>query len=744
MRSNPKPALPTLEPLEPRVVLSTNFASVGLFYGQSTFDGLVFAAFNTEGTVFDNGSVAGNLWSADDGGRDLESSILYNSISWFGDGRFTRDPNRGYDAAYAETNGAQFRDSEGYGLGWWFGDGGVNRQELEYLVELGEDVVATDFQGIWRFSMTLVNYGNGAITTIAGRITIDEDSISWSTTLGLAPRNTSTIDTIDSNGTITTDQGEKFYLNKDKDAIVFADLDIADDVAVVGVAIKTDSTLEPADLVGGYHTAWAYTDTPAGANDIFFQQTYLDLEADGDYKIYDLDAWDDGDTSMPLERGFWRFSQNTLFLQLDDSTQERRMYIGTDAQQLLGFEYFKYNNQTSNRIGLVGAAVRAQPDGVDPGPTPGPGGNLIFAVPGTNTNGRPAVYELRADGNWYTSDVTIETAGPAITGAFTVWTDPKDGRAYAAAITDQGLLLFREEVNDVWSYRNLTTEITGAVTPATGSASQLTFMVAPDDRIDIITTAADGDILRYYQDGTTTEGGEYAFRFQNITAEDLEPNGATVPDYAGDLVAYATSWGGLNIAGIDTSGNIWSVWWAPGRARWSSTNLTSSLGAESLVGGLTVFLTTWNAINIAGINTTGNLVATWWVPSFGPDWQQVDLTATIGAPQLTPESVTSFVAPWGALNVVGADATTGDVLAYWWSPARTGMGWTYTSLTDAVPSTSPALVRDLLGTAESDNSLNVFGYDATDDLVRYFWYSGQGWQAQNITDTAIDGAPPVA
>ena len=739
MQSQPTPI--HFDALEPRVVLDSSFASVGLAYAETLFDGLAVTAFNTEGTLFDSGSVSGDLWSADNGGRDRDSAIRYDSVTRNFDGRALRDPDRGFNDDYAETNGTQFLDSEGFGLGWWYGSTGDSRQELEYLVELGSGVTAEDFEGTWRFSMTMVNYSNGAITTIVGRLTIDENQVSWTTTLGFAPRRSSDIDNISSTGIVETDEGERFYLNADKDVIVFADLDLDDDIAFVGTAILAESPDDAEDVAGGYLVGWAYTGSTGGDNGIFYEQTYLDLQENGEYELHDLDRWDSGDRDNPFETGDWGVSSNIVRLQLDGANIERRMYIGTDAQHLLGYEF----DNSNARNGFVGVGVRAEPENVTPpGPTPGPGGQLVFAVPGINTVGREAVYELRADGNWYTSDVTIETGAPSITGGFVSWTDPVDGRAYAAAITNQGLILYRAEVNDVWSFRNLTTEITGAIAPASTASSTLEYMISPDNRVHLIATAADGDVLRYFHDGSTTESGEQGYRFQNITEDDLKPAGATLPEFSGPLEAYATSWGGLNIAGIDTNGDIWSVWWSPGRARWASTNLTNSLGAEKLVGGLTVFLSSWDAINIAGVNTSGNLVATWWVPTGDRQWRQVDLTASIGAPQLTAESVSSFVAPWGAMNVVGADVDTGEVLAYWWSPARTGQGWTFTSLSNAVPASSPALVRDLSGSAQSDNSLNVFGYDADDDLVRYFWYSGQGWQSQNVTDLAIDAAPPTA
>ena len=32
-----------------------------------------------------------------------------------------------------------------------------------------------------------------------------------------------------------------------------------------------------------------------------------------------------------------------------------------------------------------------------------------------------------------------------------------------------------------------------------------------------------------------------------------------------------------------------------------------------------------------------------------------------------------------------------------------------------------------------------YRYDASDNLVRYFWYAGEGWQSQDVTAIAVDG-----
>ncbi len=90
------------------------------------------------------------------------------------------------------------------------------------------------------------------------------------------------------------------------------------------------------------------------------------------------------------------------------------------------------------------------------------------------------------------------------------------------------------------------------------------------------------------------------------------------------------------------------MWWAPGRPRWSVSDLSAVSGAGPIVGNLAVYLTPWDGINLAGLDENGDLQVTWWVPSFGGDWETSNLTDLTGGPTFVTGSVTTYVSDWGA------------------------------------------------------------------------------------------------
>ena len=99
-----------------------------------------------------------------------------------------------------------------------------------------------------------------------------------------------------------------------------------------------------------------------------------------------------------------------------------------------------------------------------------------------------------------------------------------------------------------------------------------------------------------------------------------------MPALVGPIISYVTDWNGLNIAGLDASGNIQSIWWAPGMDLWRTDNLSAITGASPIAGGLTCYLTSWGGINLAGVDASGDVTVSWWVPSFGGNWVSTNLT----------------------------------------------------------------------------------------------------------------------
>lgn len=355
------------------------------------------------------------------------------------------------------------------------------------------------------------------------------------------------------------------------------------------------------------------------------------------------------------------------------------------------------------------------------------GEDSSIVVAGVGHDGRPVVFTRRgATGEWIASDPggTFDVGGEVVT-----FVDPDDGLTYAVASASDGVWLLRGDPSGGWTPRNLTAEITGSET----IARSLGIMVSPDGVAHVTGLSAAGELIRYFEK-------ESGWGFDNLARAYLIPNGEAMPAFGGGLVSFTTSWGGLNVIGLDAAGTIWSVWWAPGQPRWHATNISTAYGAPALVGGLTVYLTPWDGINIAGIDGEGRLQATFWVPEFGAEWRHDNLTEGTGGPLLLPVSVTSYTSSWGGLNIAGLDRDTGEIAIYWWAPDRAGEGWAVEYFTELEPIPSRLVHLIGLGTpglSSPEGSLNIFGALEDGRLIRLYWMPGTNWAWENLTDLVV-------
>lgn len=720
------------ESLESRVLLSTaaDFAGVGLAWRSgSTMP--TYTPYLIEGTIGTDDSATGSFWRAGTSGRVSDGGLYFNGIQRIGDGRYQRTGAEGVLVdEFDETNGSQFLTRDGYPVGWWFGDyQSINGQEMEYLVQRADAGVnpLTDLDGAWRFSMLAVNGLTGATSNISGTVTIDseEDRIDWSGSVGVVPRLRSDIDSISTRGQIATDQGEYFYLSADGDTLIFADMRTSDDLVYVGIAVRSQNDTPPEDVTGDYLLLWSLGGNVSATDQIQFLQRVLSVESDGDYKIYDLDRWDDGDRD-PLERGEWRIEGGTLILERESSDLTYTLRIGANGDTLLGISLSAGLDTTA-----IGGVASRTLSNLPPPPTP------VISIPSVDALGRPVVFSSRSDEAWYVADIAAKSGGPVPTGEMRVWIDSKDGRAYAAATSASGLVLYSEIENGTWTFRLLASDLTNG--PAI--TSSLAFLVTPSGQVNLFGLNASGDVIRYWQNGTTNASGAFLYSASNLSASQLDPRGLPTPSYTGGLEAYTTPWGGLNVAGLDSNGKIWTVWWAPGQTRWFVSNLSAIAKTATLSGDLTAFVSPWNGINIVGVNAAGQLVSTWWSPGSGGTWKKDNFTSSTLGPTVSNATLAGFyIDASQGLNVVALDATTGDVILYWWNVSRTGLGWTFTNLTTATGATGTARITgSLLGLNASDGSVNVFGRNSGGATLRYFVDGAITgvWQAQSLSAIAI-------
>jgi len=355
-------------------------------------------------------------------------------------------------------------------------------------------------------------------------------------------------------------------------------------------------------------------------------------------------------------------------------------------------------------------------------PAYGPDGSL--AVAALNQRGDIIVARKAPGGDWIADNLTRRTDAARAFGDVVTWYDNKDARLYAAAPTAEGLTLFTLS-GQTWTARNLAEETaTGVVLP------DLTVFTGRDGLVRIAAVTPDASLLLYEQTGQAADLG-FAWRATDLSTDHIEANGQPTPDFRGPLISYVTPWGGMNIAGLDRDGAIQAVWWAPGLSHWRASNLSDITGAPALSGGLTVNQTSWNGVNLVGIDAAGRVLTTWWVPSFGSQWRTNDLSANAGGgPALVSTSATSFTTTWDGINIAGLD-DQGRVVVYWWAPGLTR--WAVTPLTDTIPD-APDARGQLRGAASITGEISLVGAADNADLMRLHWSPGAQWTAERIAD----------
>ena len=330
---------------------------------------------------------------------------------------------------------------------------------------------------------------------------------------------------------------------------------------------------------------------------------------------------------------------------------------------------------------------------------------------------------------WQSEPLTEITGAPDATGDPIIFSDPKDGYTYAAVPSAEGFLLFLRDANGDWDFTIISDAIADpADIPVTG----LTQFTSTSNKVLIAGLNAAGELVAFQQTGAGTDG-DWAWSFVNIS-DDLAAQGMTTPDFT-ELVGYSTNWNSWTIAGIDSNGDIQGVWINPASfSQWRVDNLSDITGAPAITGQLSVTLTPWSAINLGGVNSEGHLVVTWWIPSFGGQWTTSDLTTAAGGETLATGKVAGFVTTWGAINYAGINAD-GEVAAYWWTPFTSA--WQVSPLTTGVPDTEPRPTASLPSHVSDAGAMNILGTSDEGDLVRVWWQPGSSaWSLTNLTDSA--------
>jgi cyclophilin family peptidyl-prolyl cis-trans isomerase len=361
-----------------------------------------------------------------------------------------------------------------------------------------------------------------------------------------------------------------------------------------------------------------------------------------------------------------------------------------------------------------------------PGGSANGGNRTTVVLP--NGLGRAIAYQQNGlSGGWTVVDLGLksETSNPGTSPV--TWVDPKDGLTYAAAISEDGLILYKNTTGTTWTSRNLNDLIANAEL----ISSSLTVFVSAGKKVHIAGLTVGGDMMLFHQTGAQS-GGEYTWTARNLSDTDLASKDMETPNFVSPLTSYVTSWNGLNIVGLDDNGDIQALWWSPAQDSWEVVNLSTATGAPTMEGTIAPYLTQWGAINLTGTDENGNVVVTWWTP--GIPWTTSNLTELKDGPQLASGSVATYVTRWGGTSILGRNAD-GDIVVYWWNPTLGPGNWQIANFTDTLQ--DPEIpTGPTIGFASPSGVINIFGTAADGDLIRYWWTSADQWQWENVSSEA--------
>ncbi|MEL7473490.1 MAG: hypothetical protein AAGK04_09250, partial [Planctomycetota bacterium] len=345
-------------------------------------------------------------------------------------------------------------------------------------------------------------------------------------------------------------------------------------------------------------------------------------------------------------------------------------------------------------------------------------------------------------GEWTVVNLTESRGFPEVIGNVFTYVDTKDNATYAVGVAleedNNGLLLFRQLEDGSWTMRDLSAEL--GVDQIRGGT--IAAVEGPDGLVRISALSKDDNaLLLFTQTGEADDNGDFQYEFTNLFDDQLIPNSEELPDFEGQMISWVATWGSIHIAGVDTDGVIWGVWTAPAfEGRWQADNLSDIADTPALAGAITVLITPWQTFHITGVDTDGDLVATWWAPSFGGDWRLDNLTDLFGGPEVASGSLQAYVTDWGGLNYA-AISEEGEAVVYWWS-AQAGT-WTPTFVRDLAPEGSNIRLESITGISGPFLTISLFGVGIDEDtdegreLYAWFWEAETNlWTPVSLTDTA--------
>ncbi len=351
----------------------------------------------------------------------------------------------------------------------------------------------------------------------------------------------------------------------------------------------------------------------------------------------------------------------------------------------------------------------------------------LLAVSYRNGSGRPMFVFQNAEHEWESVDLLEIAGGTDVESSVVTWEQVGDsGRVFAAAASDEGLLLFTRDPEGNWSFRNVTAEkdIGEAIT------SNITLFFDRDGRGQIVGLAADGSLLHYRETKVDSSTGEPLWAFTNIFDGHLNPNGFEMPNIVGSLSGTMTPDKTLQVFGVDAEGHIHTFWreYRSGRG-WRTADLTELTDAPALEINPAVHQRRRDVI-VSTSDAAGDL----WVLTYTRDrgWHADNYSELYGTGSIVAGSMSSFANRFGMNHIVALN-DSGEVIFFWFKTDGTVNRVSLTSIISGAPTlTGPLSIASIVGT----NGVSVVGADTSGHAWRFYWEPGTPWAAEDISQSA--------
>ncbi len=235
--------------------------------------------------------------------------------------------------------------------------------------------------------------------------------------------------------------------------------------------------------------------------------------------------------------------------------------------------------------------------------------------------------------------------------------------------------------NTAWSFDNISATVLGTFgLPDPNLQGEIITYVTPWNGLNIAGINAATQPVSFW-----TAPGISGWRFTNLA--DAQEDPALAVGFS-RLAVNVTPWGGVSLTNADTA--LRTVWWAPALGGlWKFASLSEvvtsapkpQLVASSVVG----FATTWGGQNIAGVDSSGHLWVYWWSPESNK-WTATSLQSAVtglGDRVFTPRVVAYATGGQYPMGVSAVDNQAHGMHLYF----RIDSGWLWSDLTKAVDTT---------------------------------------------------------